>query len=342
MKGRQQRPSGYSALQWKVAEHLVAGTPLDRLADTEKGTAVHQAVNSIQTRLGVLTVRAAAFRLLQENLVPTPGPFATLDLDPVTRTVWAGLRWDVLDIDLVPALAAGLSTPDSLRLSPNEVTGALARLTEMFQTTRHGLIRCGFAHRVLAPEQSTVPPVLDFVAASPPGVGAWDPSPALRRALALRASGRDVASCAKAEATTFDTITGRLSVCRKLAGVRTQRALVHRALCDEVLLRPAGCDGADPSSATRSVWQLLPLDVPDTELTVAICARTGLDTTTVHGCLRGLRIRYRDDCAAIVAGWKYGVLDELTRIAPDARTGIPGATGTNSPDLTGPTGGGTR
>ncbi|MFJ1662457.1 hypothetical protein [Streptomyces anthocyanicus] len=341
-----QRPSNYSPLQWEVATRLVTGTPLSQLAGTAKGTAVHQAVQAIQARLGVLTLRATVFRLYQDVL-PVPGPYAALDLDPVTRMVWEALRWDILDADLVPGLAAHLRLPDGMCLSSDTVTGALDRLTEMFRTTRHGLIRFGFAHGVLTPGQSTLPPVLGTPAAAPPGAGAWDPSPAHRRALALRASGRDVASCARADATTPHAITGRLSHCRKLAGVRTQRALIHRALCDEVLLRPAvrgPADGAARSREEQLVWQHLPLDVPDAALPAAICALTGLNLTTVHGCLRGLRIRYRDDCAAIYAGWAHAVLDNSVHAAPagTAHTDSPRTTGGTTRDLTGPTEGGTR
>ncbi|WP_073224300.1 hypothetical protein [Streptomyces sp. NBRC 110465] len=344
--GRQhptQRPSGYSELQWNVAERIVEGVPISRLDGTEKNSRVHQAVNRIQARLGVLTVRATAFRLLQQMVMPTPGPYDALDLDPVTRAVWEGLRWDILDVDLIPELAAALSLPEGQSLSTGAVESALARLTDEFQTTRHGLIRIGWAHHVLTPDQSTVPPVLDRVAAAPPGAGAWNLSPAHRRALALRASGRDVATCAKADATTSDTIIGRLSVCRKAAKVRTQRALVHCALRDGVLLRPAVRGGADPTPEQWLVWRHLPLDVPDDALPTAICARTGLDGTTVRGRLHDLRIRYRDDCAALYAGWKYGVLDESTPADPGspARTVRPGGTCADSPALNGPTEGST-
>ncbi|WP_331759680.1 hypothetical protein [Streptomyces anulatus] len=304
------RTSVYSERQWEVAERLVAGMTPAQAAGTAGIAPVRHAVNSIQASLGVLTVRSMCFRLLQQELLPAPGPYAALDLDPVTRTVWEGLRWDILDSDLVPALAANLRRPDGFRLSTAAVNSALDRLAETFRTTRHGLIRFGFAHGVLNPAQSTVPPVLDSVAAAPPGAGAWDPSPAHRRALALRASGRDVAACAMAEATTPHAITGRLSACRNLAGVRFQRALIHRALCDRVLLRPAAQGGAAPSPEERAVWRHLPLDVPDAELPTAISSHTRLDITTVHRVMRALRIRYRDDCGAVYAGWKHGVLDE--------------------------------
>ncbi|MFE8910900.1 hypothetical protein [Streptomyces globisporus] len=294
-----------TARQREVAEDLVAGRTPDAGAE--------QTVTSLQTGLGVLTVRAACFRLLALGLLPTPVPAAALDLDPVTRTAWEALRWDILDVHLVPTVAAALSHGEDLRLSARAVEGALDRLTERYATTRHGLIHIGFAHGVLSGEQSVSPPAHPFPAPTPPGVGAWDASPAHRRVLALRASGHTNAACAVADRTTVNAITGRLSMAKKAAGdVRTHRALLHRALCDGVLQRPALKREPGPSGDERAVWRHFALDEPDNALASRIGTHTGLGMSVVHRYMSALRRRFQDDCAVVYQGWRYGVLDADT------------------------------
>lgn len=298
--------------QREVAEQLVAGQTPDQLPRSAT-TATDQTIARLQSNLGVLTVRAMCFRLLALGLLPTPGPCPAPELDPVTRTVWEALRWDIHDVDLVPAVAAGLSTHDGLRCSADAVDGILDRLAQRYATSRLGLIGAGFAYGVLSADQSVAPPAHGFAAATRPGVGAWDPSPAHRRVLALRASGRDVAACAKADGTTVHAVTSRLSAAKRLAGgVRTHRALIHRALCDGVLQRPALHLDADLPQHKRAVWRHFALDVPDPALASKIGSHTGLGMHIVHRHMSALRKLYRDDCAVIYQGWRHGVLDMAT------------------------------
>ncbi|MDW4916283.1 hypothetical protein [Streptomyces californicus] len=297
-----------------MADHLVAGTMPDRIPRAQGTTAVvDQAISQMQAGLGVITLRALCFRLLALGLVSAPRPEGPLDLDTVTRTVWESLRWDILDVDLVPTVAAGLSPSDKVRLPAEPVNGALDRLTERFATSRHGLIRAAFAHGLLSGGQNVTPPAHPFPAPTPPGVGAWDPSPAIRRVLALRASGRTAAACAVADATTLHAVTGRLSAAKRLAGdVRTHRALIHRALCDGVLQQPALLPNGDLSAQERDVWRHFALDVPDAGLASRIGTHTGLGMSVVDRCMSALRRRFPDDCAVVYQGWRYGVLDADT------------------------------
>ncbi|MFD8727694.1 hypothetical protein [Streptomyces sp. NPDC059611] len=308
------RALALTAWQLQVAEHLVAGMKPDGIPRNRSTTAVvDQAISQMQASLGVITLRALCFRLLALGLVPMPRPEATLDLDPVTRTAWEALRWDILDVDLIPTVAAGLSPSNGLRLSVEPVKGALDRLTERFATSRHGLIRAAFAHGVLSGGQSVAPPAHPFPAPTPPGMGTWDPSPAHRRVLALRASGRTAAACAVADGTTLHAVTGRLSAAKRLAGdVRTHRALIHRALCDNVLQQPALLPDTDLSAQERAVWRHFALDVPDPALASRIGTHTGLGTSVVHRHMAALRRRFPDDCAVVYQGWRYGVLDAGT------------------------------
>ncbi|MYT82388.1 hypothetical protein YW3DRAFT_05772 [Streptomyces sp. MnatMP-M77] len=317
-----------TARRRETAEHLVAGGMPDR---TESTTAVDRTIDQLLASLGVLTVRAACFRLLALGLLPAPAPAASLDLDPVTRTVWEALRWDIHDVDLVPTIAAGLSTHDGPLRTAGEVNNILDRLAQRYATSRLGLIRAGFAHGVLSADQGVAPPVHGFAAATRPGAGAWDASPAHRRVLALRASGRDVAACARADGTTVDAVTGRLSAAKRMAGgVRTHRALIHRALCDGVLQSPAVQQDTDSPQQKLAVWRHFALDVPDNALIARIATHTGLGMSVVERFVRDLRIRYRDDCAVIHEGWRYGVLDAGTPTglacctAPDRSTAVSG------------------
>lgn len=306
---RADRPAfSLTARQREVAEALVAGRAPDAGAD--------QTIIGLQAALGVLTVRAMCFRLLALGMLPAPHPGDAPALDPLTRTVWGALRWDILDADFVPAVAMGLchGRGEGLRLWTRVVEDALDRLTDRHATTRHGLIRIGFAHGVLSGDQSVSSPAHPFPAPTPPGVGAWDASPAQRRALAMRASGRATAACAVADGTTVNAVTGRLSLAKKMAGdVRTHRALIHRALGDGVLQRPPlKRDDTGLSKQERAVWRHFALDVPDNALASRIGTHTGLGMTIVHRCLSTLRRRYRDDCAVVYEGWRYGVLDADT------------------------------
>ncbi|MEU0100410.1 hypothetical protein [Streptomyces sp. NPDC006267] len=314
MKDQRDSRAGFAltAPQREVAQLLVAGKTPEQLPRNGR-TAIDQTIARLQTNMGVLTLRAMCFRLLTLGLLPAPGRCAALDLDPVTRTAWEALRFDILDVNLAATVAAALSLGDDLRLSERAVDGALDRLTERFETTRHGLIRVGFAHGVLFDDQSVVPPAHAFAAPTSPGVGAWDASPAQRRVLALRASGRDVAACAVADGTTVDAVTGRLSACKRMAdGVRTHRALIHRALCDGVLQRPVLQRDADHAEHKRAVWRHFALDEPDNALASRIGTHTGLGMSIVDRCMWDLRTRYRDDCAVVYEGWRHGILDADT------------------------------
>ncbi|MFJ5734022.1 hypothetical protein [Streptomyces microflavus] len=300
--------------QQEVADHLVAGMMPDRISRNQSTTAVvDQAISQMQASLGVITLRALCFRLLALGLVSVPRPEVTLDLDSFTRPVWEALHWDILDVDLVPTVAAALSPSGDVRPPVKPVNDALDRLTERFATSRHGLIRVAVAHGVLSGSQSVTPPAHPFPAPTPPGVGMWDPSPAHRRVLALRASGRTAAACAVADGTTLHAVTGRLTVSKRMAGgVRTHRALIHRALCDDVLQRPALRPHPDPSGYEHTVWRHFALDVPDPALASRIGTHTGLGMHIVHRHMSALRKRYRDDCAVIYQGWRHGVLDTVT------------------------------
>lgn len=297
------------------AERIAAGM-MPRQAAESLGMApqaMTAVVDDLQRSFGVFTLRSLSFRLVSQGFVPFPGPHSRPRLDPVTGQVWAALRWDILDVDLVPVLATAIP------VHRNHIQMVIDQLCETHETSLHGLIGPGFARGVLSGNQSVTPPQSTAVRPSPPGTGAWDPAPSQRRVLALRASGRDTAACAREEATTTSVITWRLSRCKEMAGVDTGRALMHAAVRDRVLLPPEVTHGLQPAGGERAVWQCLPLDVPDTRLPAVISTHTGLSINTVHGYLRRLRVRYRTDEAAIYAGWKLGVITTDTRTQPPDR-----------------------
>lgn len=304
----------FSPAQWDVAQMVVSGMPLDQVA-ARRGTdvaLVHRPLDVLQDIGGVLTLRALCYQLLEQGLLPVP-PVRTmsLDLDQDTRAVWEALRWDILDCELVPSVAMALS------LSEQSVAGALDRLTQAFRTSPHGLIRHGFAVGVLGRGMGVAPPVHTGVVASPPREGAWDPAPSARRALALRAGGRDTAACAGAEGVSRLAIVSRLGQCQSLAGRNTHRVLVHQGFLDQVLVRPAPAGPAEVlemPEEERLVWRHLILDVSQAKLPVAIAGHTCLSLDTVLECLRSLRARFADDCAAVVQGWRHGLLSESTPV----------------------------
>ncbi|MFD3970314.1 hypothetical protein [Streptomyces cyaneofuscatus] len=295
------------------AERIAAGMMPQQAAETlgMAPQAMTALVDDLQRSFGVFTLRSLSFRLVSQGFVPFPGPHSRPRLDPVTEQVWAALRWDILDVELVPVLAT------TIRVRRSHIQMVIDQLCETHETSLHGLIGPGFARGVLSGNQSVTPPQSTAVRPSPPGTGAWDPAPSQRRVLALRASGRDTAACAREEATTTSAITWRIGRCREMAGVDTGRALMHAALRDRVLLPPEVTHGLEPAGGERAVWQCLPLDVPDIRLPAVISNHTGLSINTVHGYLRRLRVRYRTDEAAIYAGWKLGV------ITADTRTQLP-------------------
>lgn len=299
----------------RAAERIVGGmTPREAAKSLGiSSQAMSAIVEDLQRSLGVLTLRAMSFRALEQGLVPFPGPYAQLQLDPVTRHVWEAMRWDILDIDLVPVLVKALS------LTRGTIQSVLDQLCDTHATSRHGLIRAGFAHGVLTADQTVTPPASAGVRPSRPGAGNWDPGPAQRRVLALLASGRDTATCAREERTTTSAIAWRVTRCKEMAGVRTGRALIHAALRAGVLLPPEINSDIEPAGGERDVWQSLPLDVPDHQLAAAIGNNTGLSINVVHGYLRRLRIRYRTDEAAVYAGWRHRVITADTRTLPPGR-----------------------
>ncbi|MFJ6437813.1 hypothetical protein [Streptomyces sp. NPDC091416] len=305
----------------QAAERIVGGMTLLEAAKALGASpqAMSAIVDGLQRSLGVLTLRAMCFRALEQNLVPLPGPYAQLQLDPVTRHVWEAMRWDILDIDLVPVLSKALS------LSRGTIQSVIDQLCETHGTSRHGLIRAGFAHGVLAADQTVTPPSSAEVRPSRPGAGSWDPGPSQRRVLALLASGRDEATCAREERATISAIAWRVGRCKGMAGVRSGRALIHEALRAGVLLPPQTNNGVEPAGGERAVWQSLPLDVPDNQLAATIGNSTGLSINVVHGYLRRLRIRHRTDEAAVYAGWKYGVITADTPTLPPGGEPLPPA-----------------
>ncbi|MFI7087658.1 helix-turn-helix transcriptional regulator [Streptomyces anulatus] len=305
----------------RAAERIVGGmTPLEAAKSLGiSSQAMSAIVDDLQRSLGVLTLRAMSFRLLEQCLVPLPGPYAQLHLDPVTRHVWEAMRWDILDIDLVPVLIEALS------LTRGTIQSVIDQLCETCATSRHGLIRAGFAHGLLSADQTVTPPHTTGVRPSRPGVGSWDPGPAQRRVLALQASGRDTATCAREERTTTSAIAWRVTRCKDMAGVRSGRALIHAALRAGVLLPPEISSSVEPAGGERAVWQSLPLDVPDHQLASAIGNSTGLSINVVHGYLRRLRIRYRTDEAAVYAGWRHRVITADTPTFPPGREPLPPA-----------------
>ncbi|MEU7331765.1 hypothetical protein [Streptomyces parvus] len=297
-----------------VAERITAGlTSLQ--AATALGMAprsVAAAVDDLQRALGVFTLRSLSFQLVAQGLVPRmPCPDPTPPrLSQLTQTVWAALHWDILDVDLTPVLAT------AIRVSRDHIQSVIDQLCQTHTTSLHGLIQVGLAHDVLSVEQSVTPPQSTAVRPSPAGTGAWDPAPAQRRVLALMASGRDGAACARAEATTTSTIAWRTDRCKDLAGVTTGRSLIHEALRGEVLLRPDLSDDRAPAGAERAVWRHLPLDVPDSRLPAAIATLTGLSVNAVNGHLHLLRTRHRTLESAVYAGWKLGVIRADTPVFP--------------------------
>lgn len=311
----------------RAAERIVGGmTPLEAAKSLGiSPQAMSAIVDDLQRSLGVLTLRAMSFRALEQNLVPLPGPYAQLQLDPVTRHVWEAMRWDILDIDLVPVLMKALS------LTSGTIQSVIDQLCETHATSRHGLIRAGFAHGVLSADQTVTPPASTEVRPSHPGAGSWDPGPAQRRVLALLASGRDAATCAREERTTTSAIAWRVGRCKEMAGVRSGRALIHEALRAGVLLPPEINNGVEPAGGERAVWQSLPVDVPDHQLAAAIGNSTGLGINVVHGYLRRLRIRYRTDEAAVYAGWKHRVITADTPTLPPGGEPLPPALPASAP-----------
>ncbi|MFH9561214.1 hypothetical protein ACH4K7_33275 [Streptomyces globisporus] len=297
-----------------VAERITAGlTPLEAATALDMAPrSVAAAVDDLQRALGVFTLRSLSFQLVAQGMVPgMPCPDPTPPrLPPLTQTVWAALHWDILDVDLIPVLAT------AIRVSRDHIQSVIDQLCQIHTTSPHGLIQVGIGHDVLSVEQSVIPPQSTAVRPSPAGTGAWDPAPAQRRVLALMASGRDAAACARAEAATTSTIAWRTDRCKDLAGVATGRALTHEALRGEVLLRPNLSDDRAPAGAERAVWRRLPLDVPDSRLPAAIATLTGLSVNAVHGHLRLLRTRYRTLEGAVYAGWKLGVITADTPVFP--------------------------
>ncbi|MFD7861368.1 hypothetical protein [Streptomyces sp. NPDC059783] len=273
---------------------------------------VHRSLDVIQARLGVLTLRAMCYRLLDREVVLLPAVRpVTPHLDRDTRAVWAALRWDILEPELVPSVAVALGLPEP------KVAAVLDSLRRRFGTSLHGLIGYGFAHGVLGRGLDVAPPVHTGVAATAPGEGVWDAAPSVRRALALRAGGRTTGACAAAEGVSRATITTRLGQCQSLTARRSHRALVHEGLLAGVLVRPerAGADAApDVSEAERLVWQHLVLDVSNEKLPGQIALQTGLNQDLVHRCLIALRERFGDECAAVVHGWRHGVLCDSTPV----------------------------
>ncbi|MFG3429482.1 helix-turn-helix transcriptional regulator [Streptomyces californicus] len=290
--------------QREIAEDLLAGRPPDGATD--------RMITSLLTGTGVLTVRALCFRLLALGLVPQPGPLEAPHLDPLTRAVWEGLRWDIPDVDLATAVASELRHHEEAVPSAGAVDGALDGLRQRYATTPHGLVRVGFACGILSPGLGTAAPEHGMAIATPPGAGAWDATPAQRRVLAMRASGRSNAACARAEGTTVSSITGRLNTVKKMPGVCAPRALIHRALADGVLRQPALQERTIPEQE-RAVWQHFATDVPDNALAARIGTHTGLGMNIVDGHMHALRLAYRDDCAVVHEGWRHGVLTAATR-----------------------------
>ncbi|MFD8666258.1 hypothetical protein ACFV1U_12745 [Streptomyces microflavus] len=304
-----------------VAERITAGlTPLE--VATALGMArrsVAAAVDDLQRALGVFTLRSLSFQLVAQGMVPRmlcPDPMP-LRLSPLTQTVWDALHWDILDVDLIPVLAT------AIRVGRDHVQSVIDQLCQTHTTSLHGLIQVGLAHDVLSVEQSVIPPQSTAVRPSPAGTGAWDPAPAQRRVLALMASGRDAAACARAEASTTSTIAWRTDRCKDLADVTTGRALIHEALRGEVLLRPDLSDDHAPAGAERAVWRRLPLDVLDSRLPAVIATLTGLSVNAVNGHLHLLRTRYRTLEGAVYAGWELGVIRADTPVFPPDRQPSP-------------------
>ncbi|MFE6977151.1 helix-turn-helix transcriptional regulator [Streptomyces sp. NPDC057682] len=298
----------FSAAQGYLARRIVGGMTLDEAAAGRgNGTAsVHRSLDVIQARVGVLTLRAMSYRLLDREALPLPAVRPVpLKLDQDTRAVWEALRWDILDAELVPSLSAALGLPEA------RVAGVLDSLKRQFSTSAHGLIGYGIAHGVLRRGLDVASPVHTAVAATAPGEGEWDAPPSVRRALALRAGGRTTTVCATAEGVSRGTILTRLGNCQSLTGRRAHRALIHEGIRAGVLVRPdrAGPDEAvDMSDEERLVWQHLVLDVSNEKLPGEIVRQTGLSQDIVHRCLRTLRDRFGDTCAAVVQGWRHGVL----------------------------------
>ncbi|MGW2590320.1 helix-turn-helix transcriptional regulator [Streptomyces sp. NPDC001515] len=296
----------FSAAQRVLARHVVGGMSV------EGSAGVHRSLDVIQARLGVLTLRAMCYRLLDRDVVRLPAVRqVTLRLDRDARAVWAALRWDILEPELVPSLAVALGLPES------QVAGVLDLLRSRFGTSLHGLIGYGIAHGVLGRGLDVAPPAHTGIAATAPGEGTWDAAPSVRRALALRAGGRTTGACAAAEGVSRATITKRLGEFQSLAKLRTHRALVHAGLLEGVLVRPdrAGKDAApDVSEAERLVWQHLVLDVANEKLPGELALQTGLSQDLVHQCLNALRGRFGDECATVVEGWRHGVLCDSTPV----------------------------
>ncbi|XMN04631.1 hypothetical protein ACK8N7_00430 [Streptomyces griseobrunneus] len=297
-----------------AAERITAGlSPLD--AATALGMAPRSmaaAVDDLQRALGVFTLRSLSFQLVAQGLVPRrpcPGPLLPR-VTPLTRQVWAALHWDILDVDLIPVLATAIG------VGRDHIQSVIDQLCQTHATSLHGLIQVGLAHDVLSVDQTVIPPQTTAVRPSPAGTGAWDPAPAQRRVLALMASGRDAAACARAEATTTSTIAWRTDRCKDLAGVATGRALIHESLRGEVLLRPELSGDRATAGELWAVWRCLPLDVPDSRLPAAIANLTGLSINAVNGYLHHLRTRHRTLEGAVYAGWKLGVIRADTPVDP--------------------------
>ncbi|MFJ1954605.1 hypothetical protein ACIOGT_25645 [Streptomyces microflavus] len=115
------------------AERIAAGMMPQQAAET-LGMAprtMTALVDDLQRSFGVFTLRSLSFRLVSQGFVPFPGPHSRPRLDPVTGQVWAALRWDILDVDLVPVLATAIRVRRShiQMVIPEPVPGIRHRLS---------------------------------------------------------------------------------------------------------------------------------------------------------------------------------------------------------------------
>ncbi|MFG3429481.1 hypothetical protein [Streptomyces californicus] len=274
-----------------------------------------------KAKICVTSVRSLVYVSIAEGRIARPAPAAgDQQLGELEELVWAGLRCDVPDQQLARVLAPlARTTPDRVREVVDELTGR-------YRTTTWGLIARGYALGLLSGREGTHLPTYVPAATRPQLAvtrrGPWQLTGRQGQALALLPLTRSDAEAAARAGVGPDTQRRHIRAVRTIAGVRTDRALVHRAYQAGVLRPPPIALHQRPSPEVAAVWRGLVLDVPDRELDIEIAAATGLSGNTVRRILDELRADGESDGQLVARGWAYGVItarDDDGRLRTSAR-----------------------
>lgn len=303
------RPLVLTADERALVSHFANGGDAADAARLLSVGTVTGKVRSMRAAAGVSTTRALVYGCLAEGKIERAAPAIGPPVGRLTELVWAGMRADFPDVDLVPMLAA------SLCVTPHRVRTVIQDLVEQHRTTWCGLLRPAFAANVLTGHEDPAPGSPFAVAATGLGTGSWNPTRQQRFTLALYASGLSISECAQWMSVSEPTVQRNLGVCRLLASVRADRSLTHAALDAGVLeqsaraLIPPGVGAPE-----TAVWPWLALDVPDGRLPETISRLSGLSPAEVEAGLTSLRSLGMSDCRLIVAGWACGLLGTRTQV----------------------------